>query len=138
MIKILLLSFSLCLPARAFAQSMDVFEVTRATFNAGTIVISTSVATLINLTPAQSVKAGGAVWSFYATSLWNITASTAVYTLSASYAAAPELTCDGFPVIGVGSETNPIVLTEQFVGLYMWVKACAPAAITMRRALRGR
>ena len=118
----------------------DVFsyEITKSTYNSGSIVISTSVATLINLTPTQCLKASGASWNFYSTSLWNVSVSTAVYTIVSSFSTAPILTCGVGPMFGSGSATSPFILTEQFEGLYMWVKACSASSITMQRALRGR
>ena len=111
------------------------YEITRSTFNSGVLSISTSVPTLVSLSPAQS-----AGFIMYSVSLWNISSSSMVYTLDkSSSASSPLLTCANGLIIGSGTEINPFVITEQFEGLYMWVLACGSNTISnVRRAIRGR
>ena len=114
---------------------MDSYELTRSTFNSGSISVTTSPAVLIN-SPLDSI------WdSYYSISIWNISSSSAVYTLSASSTSSgsPALTCANGLTIGTGTATAPTIITEKFERLYMWVLACSNSAITdMRRAIRGR
>ena len=130
--------FSVCLMLsmvvfcnRGFAY-VNNYEITRSTFNHSVISVSTSVVTLVSLPISTS-------YNMYSVSLWNISTSSAVYTISTSSTSAPVLTCANGPIIGSGSETAPYILTEQFEDLYMWALACGSSAISnMRRVIRGR
>ena len=110
-------------------------EVTASTFNVSAVNISSNAVTLVSL---SSVAANG--YDFYAISLFNITSSSIVYTLSTSSTSSgsPALTCANGPLIGSGSETTPYILTEQFYGFYMWALACGNSDVIVRRVIRGR
>ena len=116
------------------------YEVTKSTFNFGTVAISSTAPTLVSLAPAQLVKNVFGSYTIYSTSLYNVSATSATYALHTSTFTAPALTCANGPIIGSGTTLAPFVLTEQFEGLYMWALSCdtANATNTMRRVFRGR
>ena len=132
MLLAIVLMTGVCVKANAF----DAYEVTRGTFNASSISISNSVPTLVSLARSSLTVAMDA----YSVSLYNVSASSFVYTLSTSQlvSGAPVLTCANGIIVGSGTATAPTVLTEKFVGMYMWALACGNSAISdMRRAIRG-
>jgi hypothetical protein len=114
------------------------YEVTKSTFNFSVVTIGTTTPALVSLSPEQTVKASGASYTMYSLSLINVSTLTAVYALHNSTSSAPALTCANGPVLGGGTATAPLTVTEKFEGLYMWVMSCALGDISLRRVIRGR
>lgn len=130
--KIMLMIWGLFLTANAQAQ----YEVTKSTFAVDVLSISTSVVTLVS--PALPIKSSGAKWDVFSVSIFNVNASTIAYTLHSSTYSVPGLTCANGAIIGASSDGNPVVLTEQFVDLYMWAIGCGTVANEVRRVYRGK
>lgn len=125
-ITILMLVPSVC------SAFVDSYEVSRSTFNCGSMVVSSGTPVLVN-PPLSNMG-----YSYYSISIWNISSSSIAYTLSTS-STSSGLACSNGGLIGTGSETAPYILTEQFDGLYMWLVACGNSAISdVRRLIRGR
>lgn len=128
----IILFLVLSLPVFSYGQ----YEIARSTFNNASVSVTTHTPLMISLSPTQDNGV-----PMFSVSVWNISSSSAVYTLSvSSYSSgSPALSCANGALIGSGSPTEPYVVTEQFERMYMWLLACGTGTITdMRRAIRGR
>lgn len=140
--KILFLAvmFGVCGMASA-ATGQLVYEAASSSITYATVSLSSSTPTLISKSTTTTQVSGQVPISWYSITLFNVSASTAVYGFSGSTGAGPvpTLTCaNGIP-LGAGTPTSPWNQTEQFFGFYMWGMSCVNgSAIDIKTVHRGR
>ena len=137
---LMLLTFMLGLTCSvSAAEGVVSFEAATSSAVVKTVALSTSAATLVSLTLAQSLRSDGHSIVWYSATMYNVAASTAVYAFGPSETVAPpEVTCVKGAPIDVGSETAPWHVTEQFQTMYLWGRACGSATNNIKVVLRGR
>ena len=130
-----------CAVAHAASDTL-VFDGAVSSITVASVSLSSSAATLVSKSPTTTKPALGQVpiaWS--SLTLFNVSASTAVYGFSASATVepVPALSCGsaGAP-IGGGTQAAPWSVTEYFKGFYLWGKSCAAnAALSVTVIYRG-
>ena len=123
------------------ATGQLVYEAASSSVTYGTVSLSNSTPTLISKSTTTTQVSGQVPISWYSITLFNVSASTAVYGFSGSTGTGPvpTLTCaNGIP-LGAGTETSPWNQTEQFFGFYMWGLSCANGSdMDIKAVYRGR
>lgn len=121
------------------AEGIIAYETAISSIQVKTVALSTSAATLVSPTKAQSLRTDGKFVVWYSMSLFNVTSSSGAYAFGSSETTAPaEATCALGAPIGSGSMTAPWTVKENFQGMYLWAIACGDAGFTLRRLSRGR
>lgn len=125
--------FLVLVPMLASAQ----YSVSKSTFNCQVVTVSSTTPTLLSLTPSAS-----AGFLMQSVSVWNLAASSIAYTVSnsATSSGAPALTCANGAILGGGTSTAPVSLTEAIEGMFLWMLDCntTEASVAVRRVVRGR
>jgi len=124
------------------AMPTVVFDGAISSVTVASVSLSSSAATLISKPITTTKPALGlppVTWS--SLTLFNVTASSAVYAFSdsATVAPVPALSCSGVGApIGTGTQAAPWSVTEKFIGFYLWGLSCASdAALPIRVIYRG-
>ena len=119
-------------------DGVSVFESASSSMNVVGIDISTSAYTLVSQTETASLDGDGRKFTWYSITLYNVSSDTMSYVFNGSDSTAPAAATKGAP-IGSGSATSPNWVTEQFLGMFMWVKAHGSSTISdVRIVRRGR
>ena len=120
------------------AEGQIVYETATSSAIVKVVALSTSTATRITPTKAQSLRGDGKYISWYSTTLYNVNTTSVTYAFGSSETVAPpEATCDlGAPVCA-GTPTSPGWVTEQVQGMYLWAIACNTAN-SIKKVIRGR
>lgn len=121
------------------AEGIIAYETATSSIQVKTVELSTSAATLVSPTKAQSLRTDGKFVVWYSMTLFNVTSSTGAYAFGSSETVAPpEATCDLGAPIGSGTTSAPWSVTEAFQGMYLWAISCDDTAANIRRLSRGR
>ena len=133
------------------ADGMHVFEAATSSWNVHVVTLSTVTAQQVTIgtntvSDDYMDPTGYKRIQWYSHTIWNLTSSTAVYKMAPMYnndgTAAdtdPGVSCSVDAPIGMGDPTSAVSITEQTVGMKMWILACtAGSAPDMKIGQRGR
>jgi len=115
-------------------DGVSVFEAASSSMNVVGIDISTSAYTLVSQTETASLQDGKKI-TWYSLTVFNISDSSMSYVFNGSDSTAPAAATKGAP-IGTGTAIAPNWVTEQFLGMFMWVKAHGSSTVEDVRVVR--
>ena len=101
----------------AASSSWNCHVVTVSTVNPTQVIIGTTTATYMAPDGFRRI-------SWYSYTMWNLNTSSAVYKLTQVDDTAPSMSCAVDAPIGIGAATSPVAVTEQAVGMMLWMLSC--------------
>lgn len=122
------------------------YEAASSSWNCHVVSVSTWTPTqvIIGTTTSSYMDAGGyRRISWYSYTMFNLTTSSAVYKMGplggTASDTAPQMSCGVDAPIGAGAANAPVAVTEQVVGMKLWMLSCHPSAAQSFRIIqRGR